>query len=215
MKFIGIYQIQSKAKPERIYIGSASDIPRRWSHHLSLLKRNKHSNLRLQNHYNKYGRNDLSFTILIGCDKCNLIENEQFFIDSYKPWFNLRIKADSNFGLKHSSEAKRKIGQAAEGNKYGLGVKRSEVWRKEASERMKGNKFASGVKHTDEWKEANSKRMKGENHPLFGKKLSPERCKANGELKKGIKASANTKKKMSESGKRAWELRKLTLVNPN
>jgi hypothetical protein len=90
-----------------------------------------------------------------------------------------------------------------------------EVEMKKASERMKGNKFASGIKHTEEWKEANSKRMKGKNHPLFGKKLSPERCKASGELKKGIKASANTKKKMSESGKRAWELRKLTLVNPN
>jgi predicted GIY-YIG superfamily endonuclease len=42
MSSSGIYKIQSVCKPERIYIGSAVDIARRWREHVSCLKKNKH-----------------------------------------------------------------------------------------------------------------------------------------------------------------------------
>jgi group I intron endonuclease len=109
MKISGIYKIQSLIKPERIYIGSAVDMSKRWREHLSTLKKDKHDNLRLQNHYNKYGSADLQFSILLGCDKEYLIANEQFFIDSYKPFFNICLKAGNTFGRKHSEETKQKI----------------------------------------------------------------------------------------------------------
>jgi group I intron endonuclease len=108
MNISGIYQIQSKIKPNRIYIGSSIDIATRWKEHISKLRKNKHKNLRLQHHFNKYGFFDLNFSILIGCDKSDLITNEQFFIDSLNPWFNIHKKADSPLGLKRSEESKRK-----------------------------------------------------------------------------------------------------------
>jgi group I intron endonuclease len=115
MKISGIYQIQSKIKPERIYIGSAVNINRRWVDHLTRLKRNIHENSKIQRHFNKYGKNDFIFSILIGCDKADLISTEQFFIDSLNPWFNVRKIADSNLGIKkqpHTEEAKEKMRKA-------------------------------------------------------------------------------------------------------
>ena len=48
----GIYKIESKIKPNQIYIGSAVNVRVRWSNHLSKLNKNKHENPKLQNHYN-------------------------------------------------------------------------------------------------------------------------------------------------------------------
>ena len=94
----GIYQIQSNLYPNRIYIGSAIDITKRWRQHLSLLKLNKHHSIKLQNHYNKYGKNDLIFSILINCKEDDLINVEQSYIDDLNPYFNILKIAGSNKG---------------------------------------------------------------------------------------------------------------------
>jgi group I intron endonuclease len=106
MGMTGIYKIQSKIKPERIYIGSAMGIFKRWRNHLSLLKRNKHCSPKLQNHFNKYGEVDLVFSILLNCEKEDLIKIEQYFIDSYNPWFNICKIAGNQLGIKRSEEFK-------------------------------------------------------------------------------------------------------------
>lgn len=95
MKISGIYKIQSVKKPNRCYIGSSMSVGRRWNEHLRDLIANRHHNHKLQNHFNKYGKNDLQFSILIGCDEINMIGSEQFFIDSYNPYFN-EIKIAGN-----------------------------------------------------------------------------------------------------------------------
>jgi len=115
----GIYKIESKIKPERVYIGSAVKIADRWSHHLGELKRNAHGNIKLQRHYNKYGESDLQFSILLGCLKEDLIKTEQYFIDSYNPYFNICKIANSQLGIKRSKEYIEKL----KGNKRGLGNK--------------------------------------------------------------------------------------------
>lgn len=100
MKISGIYQIQSKIKPNRIYIGSSENIYLRWANHSFTLKEKIHRNRILQNHYNKYGSSDLIFSILLGCDKEDLIKVEQYFIDSYNPYFNIHKIAGSPLGCK-------------------------------------------------------------------------------------------------------------------
>jgi len=141
----GIYQIQSKIKPERIYVGSAIDIQKRWKDHLYRLRINRHINNRLQNHYNKYGKNDLTFSILIGCAKEDLVVTEQFYIDSKKCWFNLCPKAGNTFGLKQTDKAKQ------------------------------NNRLAKlGIKHTDEHNAKIAKAQSGENNSFFNKHHSEE-----------------------------------------
>ena len=110
MKISGIYKIESKIKPKRIYIGSAVNISNRWTSHINDLKtKNGRANKRMQNHVNKYGISDLQFSIIIGCSKEDLLKIEQFFIDAYNPWFNMFKIAGSPIGHKCSDETKRKI----------------------------------------------------------------------------------------------------------
>jgi group I intron endonuclease len=107
MSISGIYKIQSIIKPNRIYVGSASDFYRRKRAHLFYLNLNKHSNQKLQNHYNKYGKSDLLFSILISCDQEKLLSHEQFFIDTLSPYFNILKVAGSNFGYRFKVSPKR------------------------------------------------------------------------------------------------------------
>lgn len=98
MKSIGIYKIQSVYKPDRIYIGSSINIAKRWNLHLSLLRKNKHGNPKLQKHYNKYGESDLQFSIIEYCDKKETLIIEQKFLNLYRPYFNILIIAGSPLG---------------------------------------------------------------------------------------------------------------------
>jgi hypothetical protein len=116
MKISGIYKIQSTIKPERIYIGSSANISKRWKNHIYDLRNNNHHSRKLQRHYNKYGEGDLFFSVLLGCDKADLISIEQYFIDTYFPYFNGRHCARGgnakghvpwNKGKKASEDAKR------------------------------------------------------------------------------------------------------------
>jgi group I intron endonuclease len=94
---IGVYKIQSKKKHKRVYIGSSINIRSRWHSHLSDLKNNLHTNKKLQDHVNKYGLDDLIFIVIVACDMSNMLEYEQFFIDAYSPYFNIRTKALTSF----------------------------------------------------------------------------------------------------------------------
>lgn len=203
MKISGIYKIQSKAKPERIYIGSAVWIGHRWDQHLYDLRKNEHDNNRLQNHFNKYGESDLSFSILLGCEKEYLIANEQFFIDSYKPYFNIRLYANSQLGFRHTKESKQKMSESRKG------VKLSEEHRLNVSKSLMGK----GRSEETKIKIGNGNR---------GKKRSEEQNKRNGDLKRGGKLSEEHKQKISNSNKgkskpegfglkikEVWRLRKL------
>lgn len=107
MKISGIYKIQSKCKPERIYIGSANNIRRRKHEHKSDLFTHTHGNAKLQRHFDKYGWDDLVFSVIIGCDECNLIAYEQFYIDALDPYFNLSKTAGKRAGLPPWNKGKK------------------------------------------------------------------------------------------------------------
>jgi group I intron endonuclease len=140
---IGIYKIQSKIKPKRCYIGSAINIKSRWNSHLSKLAKNTHPNIKLQRHYNKYGKDDLIFEVLISCEKEELIKYEQFFIDVYKSWFNICPKAQSRLGVKCSIETIKKMSEVNKGHKaWNKGIPQSEETKKKLSIALKGRKFS-------------------------------------------------------------------------
>lgn len=165
----GIYQIQSKIKPNRSYIGSAVNIKKRWNYHREDLRKNKHINSRLQNHHNKYGISDLKFSILTGCSKDDLIKNEQFFIDAYNPFFNICKTAGSPLGRKCTPETIIKLRISHLGNTSNKGKKWSLEARKKCSERQTGKKRP----HSEQWKEKN----RGPRINMRGRKLSDEHKK--------------------------------------
>lgn len=81
----GVYKITNIING-KIYIGSSKDIDRRWREHTYSLEDNTHSNQKLQNAWNKYGRQNFKFEIIELCDERHQFEREQYYLDLYKPF---------------------------------------------------------------------------------------------------------------------------------
>lgn len=117
-----VYKI-TNLKNGKIYVGSASYYDKRIGTHISRLRRNKHDNRYLQSTFNKYGESVLSFEILEVCNQDNLLEKEQFWIDSTnctdrKIGYNLCKFAHSKKGLPMPESAKKAIGDFFRGKKH-------------------------------------------------------------------------------------------------
>lgn len=110
-----IYKIQSIIKPERVYVGSAVQIKRRWEKHLCELRNKRHANNKLQNHFNKYGQKDLVFVIIEPCFPEFLFIREQYYIDTLNPYFNIVRKVGINSRV-ISEETKNKLRIAGSGS---------------------------------------------------------------------------------------------------
>lgn len=147
MKISGIYKIQSISHPERCYIGSAVDMSKRWSHHLTDLRKNQHHSSKLQRHINKYGIADLQFNELAVCNTEELrpinkvIWIEQFFIDAYKPYFNICKVAGSCLGFHHSEDAKNKISVFRKGKSPWCKGRKLHPHSEEAKQKMREKKI--------------------------------------------------------------------------
>lgn len=87
---IGIYAILCP-KNIKYYIGQATNIEKRKKYHQQMLKNNKHHSIKLQRCYNKYGKNNFIFMVLMECKPEELNFWEKFFIkifDSYENGLN-------------------------------------------------------------------------------------------------------------------------------
>lgn len=214
----GIYKIQSTINPKRIYIGSAVNTSDRKRKHLESLRRGDHHSIKLQRHFNKYGEEDLIFSVLIGCEKEELIKNEQFFIDSHSPYFNICPTAGSLLGChwKCSEETKSRVSKAKKGqipwNKGRTGLyKHTEETKKYLSSIKKGKQNSLGRILSEETKRKIGNANKGNKYCL-GRKMSAEtKFKIGNRVikdstresirnaHKGSHASEETKQKMRES----------------
>lgn len=77
----GIYKIRFIGS-DKIYYGSTNNFDRRKRQHLSDLSQGKHKNTIMQNLYNKYGKENLVFEKVSTCQRDQLIEIEQEYIDN-------------------------------------------------------------------------------------------------------------------------------------
>lgn len=79
----GIYKILNKVN-NKVYIGSATDVGKRWRDHKWYLNHNKHHNSHLQSSWNKYGCNVFDFSILVECSVEELLAKETEYVHIYK-----------------------------------------------------------------------------------------------------------------------------------
>ena len=103
----GVYRIRNTIN-QHCYIGSAVNIAQRWRSHLSTLKTRKKAPPKLQHAWDKYGESAFSFEVVTYCSSEECLVEEQKAIDIEKPYYNTRKKAESNLGIKWSTEVNRK-----------------------------------------------------------------------------------------------------------
>lgn len=135
----GIYKITNISN-NKFYIGSSINIDRREKEHLRNLKANKHTNLHLQYSWNKYKENNFTFETLENCNIDDLITREQYYIDQFKPHYNICKIAGSTLGFKPTIE------QINKATLKRIGSKRSYETRKKMSEWQLGRKFSEESK---------------------------------------------------------------------
>ncbi|MCK1543280.1 GIY-YIG nuclease family protein [Bradyrhizobium sp. 179] len=112
----GVYGIRCLANG-RIYVGSARKIKDRWRHHCWALQRQRHGNRHLQAAWLKYEESSFEFIVLEEVsDVEQLVVREQAWLDQFPNKFNIRIRAESNRGFRHSLEWRRR----AKGRKHSL-----------------------------------------------------------------------------------------------
>ena len=156
----------------RRYIGSAINLRVRWTWHRNALDANRHHSRKLQRAWNKYGREEFTFSVLEYVeDKTKLIEREQQYLSapgSIRESFNNCPVAGSTLGKGHSKATREKMSRLATGRTASPETKRK------MSIARKGRKLGPMSEHTK-------------------MRLS--------ESKKGHLVSSATRKKMSDAKK--------------
>ena len=196
MHNMGIYKITSKIKGD-FYIGSAVNLTGRKNKHYNMLKLKTHHNVKLQNHSNKYGVEDLVFSVLENInDEKLLISREQFYIDNFNPVFNICKKAGSRLGVKITEETRAKIiGRPA----WNKGKKTPKSIREKQSKTHKKRTYG---KKSEETRVKIAKGSIG-NKNASGKRTEEQRNKMR-LAHLGKKVSEETKSKMRESQRRRF-----------
>ena len=182
-KICGIYIIRNKIN-NKMYVGQSVNIKARWSQHLDALNKNKHCNTHLQNSWNKYGKVNFEFIIQEECDECNLNKKEKY-------WIKHNETHDSKYGYNKT--------YGGEG-----GIPTDEV-RKKMSINRTGEKNAMfGKRHSIKTKMKIGKSSKlriGEKNGFYNKRHTDEQKIKWSKIRKGVKPSEESRKKMSESHK--------------
>lgn len=104
----GIYIWENKINGNR-YIGSSVHLTRRFKSYYNSSHWLKYTNMTIYKALLKYGHSNFSLSILEYCEPDKCIEREQYYIDLFKPEYNILQTAGSSLGYKHSEEAIEKI----------------------------------------------------------------------------------------------------------
>jgi len=170
-KVCGVYRIMNMINGHS-YIGSSNFVQHRRDSHFSLLQRGMHHSKEFQDDFNIYGKSVFETRVIERNTRDKLLEREQFWIDIFKPEYNINGKSGNVIPESAKTpEAKTKIRKSV-----------SELW-KDPTYRMKhckprnwknGVPNRRGVKLTEEQKQHLSEINSGENNPNYGLHRSEE-----------------------------------------
>ena len=103
----GIYKITNKATGN-IYIGQSCNLRSRKVCHFNRLKRQVHSNKKMQKEYIEHGRENFSFDVLVYCEEFELTRYEQAFVDYLNPFLN-KLRRCSSPRKNYGAIVKKKV----------------------------------------------------------------------------------------------------------
>lgn len=184
----GVYTIKNKIN-NKLYVGISKNVKRRLQYHKSLLKRNKHFNLLLQNSFNKYGIDCFEFELLEECNEIFLYSLENYWcnmLNTHNRQYGYNISpTHPNNKCLVSKETRNKQSKARSGKSM------KESTKKLISLANKGKTYGRVyTKHSEKMKLKISLGNKGKIRTLeFKQKLR--------DINTGKKMSESTKNKMS------------------
>lgn len=101
------------------YVGSSVNLSRRLAQYYNINILTKYrDNSRIHKGILKYGYSNFKLDILEYCDRKDTINREQYYMDTFKPEYNILKFAGSNIGFVHSSETIEKIRMKKLGSKH-------------------------------------------------------------------------------------------------
>jgi len=211
----GIYIIRNIINGKN-YIGSTVNLERRKKEHFRELRTGNHDNSHLQMAYNRYGEDNLIFSILEYVDNTKLlVDIEERLINIYRAndknyGYNIREHASSNLGFRHSLETRERISDSVKGCKNpNFGKHPSKETKTKMSLSHSGEKNPNfgrcfsdehklniSLSHIGKFTGKNNPNYhnRGKNSPIFGKKNREGTSKY-----VGVYLSKNTKKKYAAS----------------
>jgi len=177
-----IYKITA-LHSNKIYIGSSISFSKRKTQHISDLKNNRHVNQYLQRIYDKYGLENLEFSILEKLtEEDNILIKEQEWIDKLLPELNIGSVGGGDNLTNHpnKNEIVKKITEAVrfryasmtkEERKQSIGKsgKLNHNWKGGKTFCQCGNRINSRSKTCGSCRDRT-----GANNPFYGKSHSPE-----------------------------------------
>jgi len=195
----GIYKIENIING-KLYVGSAKDFGQRWERHKKDLANNRHSSIKLQRSYNKYGPDNFRFSIIekVEYKKDLFIEREQYYIDSLDSKLNGYNIADASFGdvlsnHPNKDEIRKKIIETSRANI----AKLSKEERKEKWSRPGEKNGMYGKTHSSEVRKFISDNNIGRTSPIKGKKFEDYMDEDSAKERK-LKLSESAKKRTGE-----------------
>lgn len=197
----GIYSI-TNTKSNKRYVGSASDIEKRWNRHRVDLRSGKHHSRHLQAAWNKYGESSFRFDVVTACEPGELIWQEQFWIDAFQAadeqhGYNCAPVASSRLGMRATEETRVKLSLSHKGYKPSdeTRAKLSVASREAHSRPDIKAKIIAGLVGRKRSLESRAKISAAR----LGWQFSPETREKMSEAAKKRKASAATRAKMAAS----------------
>lgn len=222
---IGIYGIHC-SENDQWYVGRSRHIYERWMHHISKLRNQRHKNMHLQRAFDKYSEDSFSFTILEECELDRLAEREFFWVKELNSMLNgfnstsggdtgdLILKEDTKEKISKSlknriftDEHRQKLSEA---NRRRFQNPRE----KERASRDMKSRWENG--ETRNKLAAKGKKPKDPESTAIKRKMAHEKRSSRSDWKIKISntltgrkreapVSNDTKQKLSESTKRAWD----------
>lgn len=196
-KTCGVYVICNLIN-DHFYVGSSVDCEQRINSHVSRLNRGRHINPHLQNAWNKYGGNDFECLILETCDRSQMREIEQWYLDNTEPEYNIRKKAAGRYEGHNkkpfNEEHRRRLSIAQKGKAL------TEETRRKISESKTGTRLT--IEHRHKISES-----------LMGKRHTEEARRRMSVARSGQTMkpqSEEHRRKISEGLKRAWKRKNAT-----
>lgn len=171
MKIQCIYKIVNTTNQHQ-YIGSTVNFDRRKKRHIRELNNKRHHSRHLQSAWDYYGSDKFEFHILEIVENLHeLIDRENFYLESLNPVYNTMREVKSHIGIKRSDETRKKMSIAQTGKKHSdetkqklkeinTGNKHSEeTIQKRVSSMKLSEKFNSAVKSKERSKKIKDSRL--------------------------------------------------------